>query len=55
MECHGGIRSVKIELNVVKPDLENDSQAAECATIIEEYLDYERKDSGRHRSHLTRF
>ena len=74
MECHGSVKSVKIELNsfqeeqvdvhlktlassvdVVKPELQNDSQAAHHATMIDECLDHERKGSGRHRSHLTRF
>ena len=68
MECHGGIGSVVIELNVcqeeqvdvhlknlasifdvVKPEHQNDSEAADYVTMIDEYLDHDRKGSGRHR------
>ena len=39
---------------MVEPELQNDSQAADSATMIDEYLDHVRKGSGKHRSHLTR-
>ena len=39
---------------MVEPELQNDNKAADYATMIDEYLDHERKGSGRHRSHTNR-
>ena len=41
--------------SMVELELQNDSQAADYATMIDDYLDHERKGSGGHRFHLTRF
>ena len=40
--------------SVVEPELQNDSQVADYATVIDEYLEHEWKGSGEHRFHLTR-
>ena len=42
-------------VDVVKPEIQNDSRAADYETMIDEYLDHELEGSGRQRSHLTRF
>ena len=39
---------------MVEPELQNDSQAADYATMIDEYMDHEWKGSGRHRFPLIR-
>ena len=49
------LKTLASSVDVGKPELQNDSPAADYATMINEYLDHERKGSGRHRSHLTRF
>ena len=46
------LKTLESSVDVVKPELQNDSQAADYATMVDEYLDHERKGSGRHRSHL---
>ena len=49
------MKTLASSVNVVKPELQHDGQDADYATMIDEYLDHERKGSGRQRSHLTRF
>ena len=49
------LKTLALSVDVVKPELQKDSQAADYATMIYECLDHERKGSGRHRPHLTRF
>ena len=46
------LKTLASSFDVVK---QNDSRAADYETIIDEYLDHERKCSGKQRSHLTRF
>ena len=57
MEEHVDVhmKTVASSVDVVKPEPQNDSQAADYATMIDGHLDHERKGSGRQRSHLTRF
>ena len=49
------LKTLASSIDVVKPELQNDNQAAYYATMVDEYLEHERKGSGRHRPHLTRF
>ena len=49
------LKTLASSIDVVKSELQNDSQGAYYATMVVEYLDHERKGSGRHRPHLTRF
>ena len=49
------LKTLASSVDVVKPELQNDSRAADYETMIEEYLDHERKGSGKQRSHLKRF
>ena len=49
------MKTLASSVDVVKPEPQNDSQAADYATMIDGHLDHERKGSGRQRSHLTRF
>ena len=39
------LKTLAPSVDMVKPELQNDSQAADYATMIDEYLDYERKGS----------
>ena len=49
------LKTLASSVDVVKPELQNDSQPADYATMIDEQLDHERNGSGKHRPHLTRF
>ena len=49
------LKTLASSVDVVKPELQNDSRAADYETMIDEYLDHERKGSGWQRSYLTRF
>ena len=51
---HTSKTSHDVQRRMVEPELQNDSQAADSATMIDENLDHERKGSGKYQSHFTR-